>query len=152
MGGGICTIYSPRPARLHLILTREPAGRRVEGYIKSKEVSPLFLLLLHHHKVNRHLEKERELENNIKDKNWMDILSSGDPFGKRRLPVDRGIVVISPKAHRLFRPDGIDQARQLILGRACVHDGIERLPGGRPKSGRNSIQRTPGSRIDIYSR
>lgn len=82
----------------------------------------------------------------------MDILSSGDPFGKRRLPVDRGIVVISPKAHRLFRPDGIDQARQLILGRACVHDGIERLPGGRPKSGRNSIQRTPGSRIDIYSR
>lgn len=40
----------------------------------------------------------------------MDILSSGDPFGKRRLPVDGGIVVISPKAHRLFRPDGIDQA------------------------------------------
>jgi hypothetical protein len=53
--------------------------------------------------------RERAIEN-IKDKNWMDILSSGDPFGKRRLPVDGGIVVISPKAHRLFRPDGIDQA------------------------------------------
>jgi hypothetical protein len=51
----------------------------------------------------------------------MDILSSGDPFGKRRLPVDGGIVVISPKAHRLFRPDGIDQTRQLRLGRACVY-------------------------------
>ena len=100
-GGGIIYLF-PSDTQTHrhrqtfiIILTRELVGRRVEGYQIKRFFQSFLHLLFHIHTHTEQKKKNRErytLREKKKDKEF-----SRDPFGKRRLAVDRGIVVISQK-------------------------------------------------------